>query len=182
MNYPQYLFSQLLCVYDDEFKAMPHDNQFFTSLRLYKDFTNSTYSLAYKSEYDCMCDYLSANEHKKVKLGDEIVESLKQFDGINADVWNYVSEKLGYALQDKYDALHEQLDAEYTKELEHRLDMVHDDVTELRKFICEKGIVKYFQDSDDAQEGYVYLNNINVACDLKSDESLSWKRYKKIID
>jgi hypothetical protein len=98
MNYPQYLFSQLLCVYDDEFKAMPHDNQFFTSLRLYKDFTNSTYSLAYKSEYDCMCDYLSANEHKKVKLGDEIVESLKQFDGINAEVWKYVSEKLGYAV------------------------------------------------------------------------------------
>jgi hypothetical protein len=45
-----------------------------------------------------MCDYLSANEHKKVKLGDEIVESLKQFDGINAEVWKYVSEKLGYAV------------------------------------------------------------------------------------
>jgi len=182
MNYAEYKFAQLLCVYDDEFKNAPYDDQFFTAMRLYNEFKASEYNHTSKAEYDCMCDYLSANQHKKVKLGDEIVESLKQFDGINAEVWNYVSEKLGYALQDKYDVLHEQLDAEYTKELEHRLDMVRDDLNQLRKFICDKGIVKYFQDSDDAEEGYVYLNNIDVACDLKSDESISWKLYKIITD
>ena len=98
MNYPQYLFSQLLSVYDDEFKNAPHDEQFFTAIRLYNEFRVSDYNHTSKAEYDCMCEYLNANQHKKVKLGDEIVESLKQFDGINAEVWKYVSEKLGYAV------------------------------------------------------------------------------------
>ena len=45
-----------------------------------------------------MCDYLSANAHKDAQLVDDIVESLKQFDGINAEIWKYVSEKMGYAV------------------------------------------------------------------------------------
>lgn len=183
MNYPEFLFSQLLSVYDDEFKNSPHDEQYCNAMRLYQDFTNSTYSLAYKSEYDCMCDYLSANAHKDAQLVDEIVESLKQFDGINAEVWKYVSEKLGYAIKEKAETpLSDAKDFNYTRELEHRLDMVQDDAVELRKFIYEKGLGKYFQDFNDAQEGYVFLNNIDIACDLSDRESLGWKRYKQIID
>jgi hypothetical protein len=96
MNYPEFLFSQLLSVYDDEFKNAPHDEQYFNAVNLYKDFTNSTYSLAYKSEYDCMCDYLSANAHKDAQLVEEIVESLKQHEGINIKVWHLVSDKMGF--------------------------------------------------------------------------------------
>jgi hypothetical protein len=130
-----------------------------------------------------MCNYLSANQHKKVQIGDEIVTSLNNFDGFNAEVWKYVSEKLGYAVQEKSETpLSDAKDFNYTRELEHRLDMVQDDAIELRKFIYEKGLGKYFQDSDDAQEGYVFLNNIDIACDLSDRESLGWKRYKKIID
>ena len=98
MNYAEYKFSQLLCVYDDEFKNAPHDEQYYSAMRLYQDFMSSRYNRVSKAEYDCMCDYLSANAHKDAQLVDYIVESLKQFDGINAEIWKYVSEKMGYAV------------------------------------------------------------------------------------
>ena len=185
MNYAEYLFSQLLSVYDDEFKNAPHDEQFYNAMRLYQDFTNSTYSLAYKSEYDCICDYLSANEHRNVKLVEEIVETLKQHEGITYEVWHSVSDKMGFPVQDKVDTSHEQLwhsDAKYIKELEHRLNMVDDDAAKLRNFIIDKGISSYFQDAKDELFGLTFLNNIDIACDLNDDECISWKRYKKIID
>jgi hypothetical protein len=96
MNYAEYKFAQLLAVYDDEFKNAPYDDQFFTAMRLYNEFRVSDYNHTSKAEYDCMCEYLNANQHKKIQIGDEILESLKQFDGINAEVWKYVSDKLGY--------------------------------------------------------------------------------------
>jgi hypothetical protein len=96
MEYQEYLFAQLLSIYDEEFKEMPYDDQYELVPQLYEDFFNSKFNDTLKGEYDCIVNYLSANQHKKVKLGDEIVESLKQFDGINAEVWNYVSDKLGY--------------------------------------------------------------------------------------
>jgi hypothetical protein len=98
MNYQEFLFSQLLAVYDDEFKNSPHDEQFYNGMRLYQDFKTSDYNHTSKGLYDCICDYLSANQHKKVQIGEDIIELLKQFDGINADIWKYVSEKLGYAV------------------------------------------------------------------------------------
>ena len=98
MNYAEYKFSQLLSVYDEEFKNAPHDEQYYSAMRLYQDFMSSSYNRVSKAEYDCMCDYLSANAHKDAQLVDDIVESLKQFDGINAEIWKYVSEKMGYAV------------------------------------------------------------------------------------
>jgi hypothetical protein len=127
-----------------------------------------------------MCDYLSANGHKSARLVEEIVDTLKQYDGFNGEVWKYVSEKLGYALKEK--AVTPSADDKYTKELEHRLNMIDDDAAKLRTFIIDKGISSYFRDAKDELFGFVYLDNIDVACDLNDDECLSWKRYKKIID
>ena len=98
MNYPEFLFAQLLAIYDEEFKEMPYDDQYESVPHLYEDFFNSKFNDPLKGEYDCIVNYLSADQHTKVKIGDEIVKSLKQFDGINADIWKYVSEKLGYAV------------------------------------------------------------------------------------
>jgi hypothetical protein len=183
MNYAEYKFAQLLCVYDDEFKSMQYNDQFTTAIRLYNEFRNSDYNHTSKAEYDCICDYLSADQHKKIKIGNEIVEALKSFDSINAEVWKYVSEKLGYVVQEKgVTPLDDSEKLNYTRELVHRLDMVQDDAAELRKFIYKKGLGKYFQDSEDIQEGYVFLNNIDIACNLSDKESLGWQRYKQIID
>lgn len=103
MNYPEFIFSQLLCVYDDAFRNLPYDEQYSNAMRLHQDFMNSTYRLASKSDYDCMCDYLSADQHKKVLVGDEIIESLKQFDDIDPEVWKYVSKKMGFTYKEKAD-------------------------------------------------------------------------------
>jgi hypothetical protein len=186
MNYAEYLFSQLLSVYDDGFKNAPYDEQFYDAMRLYQDFMSSKFNQTNKSEYDSMCNYLSAGKHRNVKLVEEIVESLKQFDGINAEVWKSVSEKLGYAVQDKaVTPLSDAKDFNYTRELEHRLEMIADDSSDLREFIYSNGLLKKFSTPDEFENitsgegGITFLNNIDIACDLNDDESLTWKLNKK---
>jgi hypothetical protein len=175
MNYAEYLFSQLLSVYDDGFKNAPYDEQFHNAMRLYQDFMSSNYNKTSKSEYDCMCDYLSADQHKKVQLGDKIVESLNQFYDIDPEVWKYVSKKMGYTIQEKAETpLLDAKDFNYTRELEHRLDMVQDDTAKLRSLIT--GID--FPDSDHRTFAFNFINNIDIACDLGDRESLGWNRYK----
>jgi hypothetical protein len=188
MNYAEYLFSQLLSVYDDEFKNAPHQEQYYSAMRLYKDFMSSNYNKTNKAEYDCICDYLSANQHRNVKLVEEIVETLKQHEGITYEVWHSVSDKMGFPVQDKVDTSHEQLwhsDAKYIKELEHRLEMIADDSRDLREFIYSNGLQKKFSTPDEfenitsGEEGFTFLNNIDIACDLGDNESLGWKNKNK---
>ena len=71
------------------------------------------------------------------------------------------------------------------KELKHRLAMIADDLKELRKFIASQGLTEAFQKSSSTcPEGFTHLNNIEIACDLTSDECLSWVPYnaKKVND
>jgi hypothetical protein len=66
------------------------------------------------------------------------------------------------------------------KELEHRLSLVMDDQVQLRKFIYSNGLGKAFEQSTDvSDEAWALLNNIEIACDLNSDECLSWTKYSK---
>jgi hypothetical protein len=146
---------------------------------MYLDFQNSPYNLPYsRSEYDSICIYLDAEKHKVSAVANEIVESIfsmNAFDNINADVWALISKRVGFPVQNKSDYADE---TKYIKELEHRLNMIDDDAAKFRTFIIDKGISSYFLDAKDELFGFVYLDNIDVACDLDSDECLSWKRYK----
>ena len=64
------------------------------------------------------------------------------------------------------------------RELQHRLEMVADDLRVIREFIYQKGLANVFRErSRTSDEVWMNLNNIEIACDLSSDESLSWKRY-----
>jgi len=66
------------------------------------------------------------------------------------------------------------------QELEHRLAMVQDDLNTIRAFIYGQGLIDIFQKpTDKCDEAITHLNNIEIACDLSSDESLFWKRYTK---
>ena len=105
MNLYQYIFSELLCVYDDEFKNLPYAERYQKVFHLYEQFHSSTYNNdgTYSNVTARMCNYLDANEHRKVQVGDEIIESLKQFDDIDYDVWKYVSQKMGYTILEKVD-------------------------------------------------------------------------------
>lgn len=64
----------------------------------------------------------------------------------------------------------------YTQQLEHRLAMVQDDLNIIRKFIKDEGLEIVFQRkcSATSDAGIHNLNNIEIACNLKDDESLSW--------
>ena len=64
------------------------------------------------------------------------------------------------------------------QQLEHRLKMIQDDLNEIRKFIYNKGLVdKFHEPSQVSDEAWTLLNNIEIACDLTSDECLTWQEF-----
>ena len=77
------------------------------------------------------------------------------------------------------------LPTDYTKlnakqKLKHRLAMIQDDLNEIRNFIHNEGMVyKFHEPSQVSDEAWTLLNNIEIACDLKSDECLTWKLFNK---
>ena len=64
-------------------------------------------------------------------------------------------------------------------ELKHRLEMIEDDLRVIREFIYARGLSDVFKEpSKTSEEVWNNLNNIEIACDLSSDESLSWRLYR----
>ncbi len=59
MNYNEYLFSCLLKIYDKEFEQMEYDVQYFIIAQRYLGFTQSSFNVETKSEYECIVDYLT---------------------------------------------------------------------------------------------------------------------------
>lgn len=67
-----------------------------------------------------------------------------------------------------------------TQQLKHRLAMVLDDITVIRQHIYTQNISRCFEEPTPiADECWTHLNNIEIACDLNSEESLSWKRFNQ---
>jgi len=65
-------------------------------------------------------------------------------------------------------------------ELKHRLAMIEDDLKVIRAFIYEQELNVTFQKPTPmADECWTHLNNIEIACDLSSEECLSWKLFSK---
>lgn len=61
------------------------------------------------------------------------------------------------------------------EELKHRLEMIAEDLKIIRAFIYEKGLEKEFEKPTGmADECWTHLNNIEIACDVDSEESLDW--------
>ena len=66
------------------------------------------------------------------------------------------------------------------EQLKHRLAMVNDDLKALRNFIDQEGLTEtFYKATNECYEAITHLNNIEIACDLSSDESLKWKLYSK---
>lgn len=63
-------------------------------------------------------------------------------------------------------------------QLKHRLAMIQDDLNAIRKFIYEQGY-NFNMPTEECEEAITHLNNIEIACDLSSDESLDWKPFNK---
>lgn len=64
----------------------------------------------------------------------------------------------------------------YTQQLEHRLKMVQDDLNIIKSFITEQGLDDTFKNvaTKTSDSAYTNIYNIEIACDLNDDESLSW--------
>ena len=66
------------------------------------------------------------------------------------------------------------------EQLKHRLAMVKDDLDIIRKFIYIEQLDKAFErQSETSDECWHNLNNIEIACDLSSEESLNWKLFDR---
>lgn len=73
------------------------------------------------------------------------------------------------------------------KQFEHRIAMIYDDLVQIRKFIYENNLDEIFQRKTHvSDEAWTLLNNIEIACDLNSDECLTWRAFndpaEKIIE
>ncbi len=69
---------------------------------------------------------------------------------------------------------------ETNEQILHRLKMILDDSKALRKFIYENNLIEQFRKkSAQCEEAITHLNNIDIACDLTSDECLTWKEFSK---
>jgi hypothetical protein len=65
-----------------------------------------------------------------------------------------------------------------TNQFEHRLAMIQDDLKALRVFIAENNLEAQFNlPTAQCERAISHLNNIEIACDITSDESLSWKLF-----
>jgi len=66
------------------------------------------------------------------------------------------------------------------EQLKHRLAMVEDDLRVIRAFIYRQELNETFQKPTEmADECWTHLNNIEIACDLTSDESLTWTKFSE---
>ena len=62
------------------------------------------------------------------------------------------------------------------EQLEHRLQMVNDDLNALVTFIDSQGY-DFTKPTAQCDEAWTHINNIRIACDLTEDESLNWKLF-----
>ena len=67
----------------------------------------------------------------------------------------------------------------HEQKLQHRLAMIEDDLNALRQFIYSKGY-DFTLPTEHCDEAITHLNNIEIACDLSTDESLSWSKFKTL--
>jgi hypothetical protein len=68
-------------------------------------------------------------------------------------------------------------------QLKHRLAMVEDDLRVIRAFIYEQGLSETFQKPTPmTDECWTHLNNIEIACDLSSEESLNWILFQRLTE
>ena len=69
------------------------------------------------------------------------------------------------------------------EQLKHRLKMIEDDMKVVRAFVYKENLSKDFEKPTPmADECWTHLNNIDIACDLSSTESLDWKPFSKSTD
>jgi len=114
----------------------------------------------------------------------DALKCLESFrSNIDGETINYIVKQMGYEsnlkdwqnevkLTDDINSLRHYIDT-----LEHRLKMVDEDCKAVRSFISANALEIFHKPSTQCSEAISHLNNIEIACDLDSDEALTWKSY-----
>jgi hypothetical protein len=66
MTYENYLFSQLLALFDFDFAEQPYDYQFADALVMYSEFEQSPFNVGDLPLYECIVNYLR-NKYQHLK-------------------------------------------------------------------------------------------------------------------
>ena len=113
------------------------------------------------------------------------IESLSTID-IDGETMQYITNQLGMKEQMskqlfdiekvKYEDEINSL-THYIETLQHRLRMVNDDCIALRNFINKNALEIFNKPSAQCSEAMSHLLNIEIACDLDSNECMSWNYY-----
>lgn len=94
------------------------------------------------------------------------IEILKNADG--EDLQN-ILEKIG---------MDEQILKQLSLTRMYRLTMIMDDVKAIKQFINENNLDETFQKpTKHSDECYTHFNNIEIACDINSNECLNWGQF-----
>ena len=63
-------------------------------------------------------------------------------------------------------------------QLKHRLAMIQDDLNKLIDFIDKERMMERFdKPTEFTDSAWAHIINIEIACDLSTDESLGWKSF-----
>ena len=64
------------------------------------------------------------------------------------------------------------------QQLEHRIAMIQDDLNKLIEFIDESRLMEHFEKGTKySDSAWTHIINMEIACDLNDNESLSWKKF-----
>jgi hypothetical protein len=119
------------------------------------------------------------------------LENLNEFDGETVE---YILSQIGYSdymlrslmmsapISDVENAYEERIEMDLTKgtkhPLRHRIDTINEELIIINSFIKQHQLYSTFaQPSDFADSCNTHFSNIEIACDLESDECLNWNMY-----
>jgi hypothetical protein len=145
------------------------------AIKMYNLFESSTFNVDTMSELDCMESFYKHYQARQefLKSGTYImldkrvrdivhnaIDELKTIE-IDGECMEFIIKNLGMEDQ-MLSQLGFKLESE-NHSLKHRLKVISENIAELSRWV-----------GNDSDEPLTLLSNIEIACDLSSDESLSW--------
>jgi hypothetical protein len=130
---------------------------------------------------------------------ERIIKEIKELNEFDGETVEYLLEQIGY---EDYVLRHlmmnepiSNIENHYEERIEferdnnnniiknplvHRLEMVKDDIIQIEAFIKQQGLSSDFElPSSSADSCFTHIANINIACDLTSEEALNWGEFRK---
>ncbi len=162
------------------------------AIKTYNLFESSAFNVDTMSELDCMESFYRSYQKRadmyknstylmnnNTTVKSEVISAIERLSKIEIDgeTMEFILQHLGMEEQ-MLSQLGGKLQAE-NENLKHRLAIISEEENSLRRFIKDNA-TELFNVPTSLNDGAItYLNNIEIACDLASDESSNWKLQSK---